>query len=112
MGLWLVRGVGLGFGIGAGADARPVCVLLRGGLANWGVALAFDPDVPSRCPTLDGGVGGGGEVGPGSVSATGGLAWVVIDGVRDDSPGSLRDAAAIALACVGAALVAGGLFAL
>jgi len=103
VGLWLVRGVGLGFGAGAGAEL--VCVLLSAGLPNWAVGLAFDPLTPSRCPPS-------GPAAPGSVAAAGGLSYLVIDNVRDDVPGSLPDALAIVLACVGATLMIGGLFAL
>ena len=102
VGVWLVRGVGVGFG--ASGDAERVCVLVRGGLANWAVALAYDLDEPDICPPD--------AAAEGAIAAAGGLAFITLDNVHDDSPGSLRDGAAVALACVGAALVVAGLFAL
>ena len=77
---------------------------MRGGLPGWSVALAFHLDAPDSCPADAAAEDG--------IAAAGGLSYVVFDNVHDDTPGSVRDGAAIALACMGALLVVAGLFAL
>lgn len=115
VGLWQVVGAGVGFASPAAAAAAPaglageVCILLRGGLANYAVAFAYNPAAPWLCP---GAAVAASAAGAGALTAAAGslAEWVVIENVKAPA-GALVDGAAIALACAGGALVLAGVFA-